>query len=235
MRAHGTGLDAGRSNLTSPCPRSLARSGSPRRRRLQLLGPGSPMEASSWRSTETLEVADVGPEAVGGPPVHELPVGVSTGAGAGAVECLVRAEIRGVTELRRKDVGADAATLHVARGVTHHGGCHIDTPKSGKGRTVVVPRTSGATCYTIWTPSWPKTPAPCCSPQSGAAASVFRAGYSSVTTWNGTRPKKSSNEAKWAPLRLCSSSATSRCQRVILRPSWPPPIGRVPRAPSTSA
>ncbi|MGO9928519.1 MAG: hypothetical protein ACLPLP_20965 [Mycobacterium sp.] len=44
-----------------------------------------------------------------------------------------------VTELRRKDVGADAATLHVARGVTHHGGCHIDTPKSGKGRTVVVP------------------------------------------------------------------------------------------------
>ena len=30
----------------------------------------------------TLEVADVGPEAVGGPPVHELPVGVSTGAGA---------------------------------------------------------------------------------------------------------------------------------------------------------
>jgi hypothetical protein len=29
----------------------------------------------------TLEVADVGgPETVGGPPVHELPVGVSTGA-----------------------------------------------------------------------------------------------------------------------------------------------------------
>src|SRR5271170_4149903 len=39
MRAHGTELDAGRSNLTSPCSRSLARSGSPRRRRLQLLGP----------------------------------------------------------------------------------------------------------------------------------------------------------------------------------------------------
>src|SRR6478736_485820 len=30
----------------------------------------------------TLEVADIGPEAVGGPPVNELPVGVSTGAGA---------------------------------------------------------------------------------------------------------------------------------------------------------
>jgi hypothetical protein len=30
----------------------------------------------------TLEVADVGPEAVGGPPVHEVPVRVSTGAGA---------------------------------------------------------------------------------------------------------------------------------------------------------
>jgi hypothetical protein len=28
----------------------------------------------------TLEVADVGPETVGGQPVHELPVGVSTGA-----------------------------------------------------------------------------------------------------------------------------------------------------------
>src|SRR5271167_623849 len=39
MRADGTELDAGRSNLTSPCPRSLARSGSPRRRRLQLHRP----------------------------------------------------------------------------------------------------------------------------------------------------------------------------------------------------
>ena len=38
MRAHGTELDAGRSNPTSPCPRSLARSGSPRRRRLPLAG-----------------------------------------------------------------------------------------------------------------------------------------------------------------------------------------------------
>ena len=39
MRADGTELDAGRSNPTSPCPRSPARSGSPTRRRLQLLGP----------------------------------------------------------------------------------------------------------------------------------------------------------------------------------------------------
>ena len=40
------------------------------------------MEASSWRSTELWRSPRVGPEAVGGPPVHELPVGVSTGAGA---------------------------------------------------------------------------------------------------------------------------------------------------------
>src|SRR3984893_4098988 len=33
-------------------------------------------------SNGTLEVADVGPETVGGPPVHEVPVGVSTWAGA---------------------------------------------------------------------------------------------------------------------------------------------------------
>ena len=59
-----------------------------------------------------------------------------------------------VTELRRKDVGADAATLHVARGVTHHGGCHIDTPKSGKGRTVVVPpHIRGDLRHHFWTPS----------------------------------------------------------------------------------
>ena len=44
-----------------------------------------------------------------------------------------------VTELRRKDVGKDALVLTVARGATHQGGCRIDTPKSGKGRTVVVP------------------------------------------------------------------------------------------------
>ena len=44
-----------------------------------------------------------------------------------------------VTELRRKDVSKDALILTVGRGVTHHGGCRIDTPKSGKGRTVVVP------------------------------------------------------------------------------------------------
>jgi integrase len=43
------------------------------------------------------------------------------------------------SELRRKDVGAGAVTLHVARGVTHRDGCHISTPKSGKERTVVVP------------------------------------------------------------------------------------------------
>jgi len=44
-----------------------------------------------------------------------------------------------VIELRRRDVGAGCEVLTVARAVTHHGGCRIDTPKSGKARTVVVP------------------------------------------------------------------------------------------------
>jgi integrase len=42
-------------------------------------------------------------------------------------------------ELRRKDIGKDCQVITITRGVTHVGGCHIDTPKSGKGRTVVVP------------------------------------------------------------------------------------------------
>lgn len=44
-----------------------------------------------------------------------------------------------VTELRRGDIGRGAETITVARGVTHRGGCHISTPKSGKGRVVSVP------------------------------------------------------------------------------------------------
>jgi integrase len=44
-----------------------------------------------------------------------------------------------VIELRRRDVSTDAATLTVARAVTHHGECRIDTPKSGKARNVVIP------------------------------------------------------------------------------------------------
>jgi integrase len=44
-----------------------------------------------------------------------------------------------VIELRRRDIGAWCETLSVARAVTHHGGCRIDTPKSGKARPVVVP------------------------------------------------------------------------------------------------
>lgn len=44
-----------------------------------------------------------------------------------------------VIELRRRDVSDDAAVLTVARAVTHRQGCRIDTPKSGKGRAVVVP------------------------------------------------------------------------------------------------
>ncbi|SBS75596.1 Phage integrase family protein [uncultured Mycobacterium sp.] len=43
-------------------------------------------------------------------------------------------------ELRRKDISADCSVLTIARGATHRSGvCNIDTPKSGKGRTVVVP------------------------------------------------------------------------------------------------
>lgn len=43
------------------------------------------------------------------------------------------------TELRRSDVSDNAEVLTVARAVTHRDGCRIDTPKSGKGRTVVIP------------------------------------------------------------------------------------------------
>ena len=50
-----------------------------------------------------------------------------------------------ITELRRGDIGEDFATITVSRAVTHRGGsdpatrCRIDTPKSGKTRTIVLP------------------------------------------------------------------------------------------------
>ncbi len=44
-----------------------------------------------------------------------------------------------LSELRRKDIGPDCDVIHLSRAVNHHGGCHIDTPKSGKGRNVAVP------------------------------------------------------------------------------------------------
>jgi integrase len=44
-----------------------------------------------------------------------------------------------VTELRRKDIGPGAETITVSRGVTHRQGCTISSPKSGRGRVVVVP------------------------------------------------------------------------------------------------
>jgi integrase len=50
------------------------------------------------------------------------------------------------TELRRRDVDENYETITVLRGVTHrkpdatnNTRCHIDTPKSGKGRTIPVP------------------------------------------------------------------------------------------------
>lgn len=42
-------------------------------------------------------------------------------------------------ELRRKDIENDAEVIYIRRGATHRKGCQIDTPKSGKGRAVVVP------------------------------------------------------------------------------------------------
>lgn len=45
-----------------------------------------------------------------------------------------------LVELRRRDVGKDCATITISRGATHRQKmCRIDTPKSGRGRTVVVP------------------------------------------------------------------------------------------------
>jgi len=42
-------------------------------------------------------------------------------------------------ELRRQDVTEGAKAIRVGRAVTHRDGCRIDTPKSGKGRMVIVP------------------------------------------------------------------------------------------------
>lgn len=42
-------------------------------------------------------------------------------------------------ELQRRDVTEGAKAIRVSRAVTHRDGCRVDTPKSGKGRTVIVP------------------------------------------------------------------------------------------------
>lgn len=45
-----------------------------------------------------------------------------------------------VIELRRRDLSEDCAVLSITRAATHRQGqCNVDTPKSGKGRNVVVP------------------------------------------------------------------------------------------------
>jgi integrase len=45
-----------------------------------------------------------------------------------------------IIEIRRRDLGPGCSNLTITRGVTHRGGvCRIDTPKSGRGRAVVVP------------------------------------------------------------------------------------------------
>ena len=80
-----------------------------------------------------------------------------------------------VTELRRKDIGKDALVLAVSRGATHQEGCNIDTPKSGRGRTVVIPPTSGVMCWTTSTSMWGRTRSRCCSfPLAGAATWLTR-------------------------------------------------------------
>jgi integrase len=42
-------------------------------------------------------------------------------------------------ELERRDVAEGAKAIRVSRAVTHRDGCRRDTPKSGKGRSVIVP------------------------------------------------------------------------------------------------
>jgi integrase len=42
-------------------------------------------------------------------------------------------------ELQRRDVAEGAKAIRVSRAVTHRSGCRVDTPKSGKGRSVIVP------------------------------------------------------------------------------------------------
>ena len=42
-------------------------------------------------------------------------------------------------ELQRRDMAEGAKAIRVSRAVTHRDGCRVDTPKSGKGRSVIVP------------------------------------------------------------------------------------------------
>jgi integrase len=42
-------------------------------------------------------------------------------------------------ELQRRDIDETCEVIVVSRAVTHRAGCKVDTPKSGKGRAVVVP------------------------------------------------------------------------------------------------
>ena len=44
-----------------------------------------------------------------------------------------------VIELQRKDIDKDCEVLYIRRAVTHRRSCRVDTPKSGKGRAVVIP------------------------------------------------------------------------------------------------
>jgi integrase len=45
-----------------------------------------------------------------------------------------------VIELKRRDIGKGCEVIRVSRAATHRGkGCRVDTPKSGKGREVIVP------------------------------------------------------------------------------------------------
>jgi integrase len=74
-------------------------------------------------------------------------------------------------ELRRKDIDKACQVITVSRGVTHvGGGCHVATPKSGKGRTVEGPRISGQTSSTTWRGTSTPIPRHCCSRRPAEAA-----------------------------------------------------------------
>ena len=74
-----------------------------------------------------------------------------------------------VTELRRKDIGEGAALISVSRGVAHRQGCHVDTPKSGKPRNVVVPPHISADIKAHLDEDEPPTRRRCCSRPSTVA------------------------------------------------------------------
>jgi integrase len=89
------------------------------------------MAAPTKRQPVVLEAAEVAALADGIKPAFRALILVAAWCGPRWGELI---------ELRRKDIGKDCATITIARGATHRQKvCRIDTPKSGRGRVVVVP------------------------------------------------------------------------------------------------